>query len=311
MTERQIPPYNTLANYLRDKFGQRVQKIPLDAGFTCPNRDGVISSHGCTFCNPEGSGTGMLAEGLNLAAQWKHWLELLETRRQKPTLFLAYLQSYSNTYGPISRIRQVLGELEGLPGLVGLSMGTRPDCVDQDKLDLIAAFPAQEIQLELGLQTSNNDTLKRINRGHDAACFARAAEMAAERGIKVVVHLIAGLPGEGEKEFLDSVDFVSRLPIHGVKMQNLYVCKNTALAQQFESGGYTPLTMDNYTSMAANALTRLRSDVVVHRLNGDPNEEELLAPAWAREKQATLVAIQTTLERQGHSQGCSYTTSES
>lgn len=293
--------YNTLSNYLRSRFGQRVQKIPLDAGFSCPNRDGTISRRGCAFCNPEGSGTG-LGGSMDLAGQWNHWRERLR-KRYKATLFMAYLQSYSNTHGPLERIRRVLAELEGLPALAGLSMGTRPDCLDPAKLDCIAAFPAEEIHLELGLQTANNETLRRINRGHGAACFAAAARMAAERGIKVVAHLMAGLPGETDEDFLKSVDFVSGLPVHGVKLHNLYLCRGTALAQEFARGTYQPLTLQEYAGMTARAIARLRPDMVVHRLNGDPAPGELVAPGWASEKQRTLQAIHDQLEARGLRQG--------
>jgi len=236
-----------LSAYMRQNHGQRVQKIPLDANFSCPNRDGSISRRGCIFCNPNGSGSGLHAKGMSLARQWQFWHDL-HSKNHGLKMFTAYLQSYSNTHGPVSKLAHVLDSLKGLPGLVSLSLGTRPDCLDDEKLDLLAAQRDQlnlsEVVLELGLQSANDKTLAHINRGHDASIFAEAALAANERGIKVVGHIIAGLPTpggrEGLAELLASVDFINRLPMHGVKFHNLYVCQGTALAKLHEEGQYPP-----------------------------------------------------------------------
>ncbi len=303
MNSTHPPRYQTLSTYLRSRFGEKVQKIPLDAGFNCPNRDGTISRVGCAFCNPSGSGSGLLAKGMNLATQWDYWRkQFLESSKTK--LFMAYLQSYSNTHGPLERIQTVLNQLQGLPSLAGLSLGTRPDCLDQDKLALIAAFPAPEIHLELGLQSANDQTLERIGRGHNAACFASATKQAAELGLKVVAHVIAGLPGENRDDFLTTIDFVNQLPVHGIKFHNLVVCKNTRLAQWWAQGKYRALTLENYAETAALAVARLRPDVVIHRLNSDPQLGELFAPDWATEKQTVLIAINAEMKSRAIWQGC-------
>lgn len=301
-------PYVALNAYLRDRFGERVLKIPLDAGFSCPNRDGTLSHAGCSFCNALGSGSGLLSQGVNLAGQWEYWREQMNKKRTT-RLFLAYLQSFSNTYGPAKRLRSVLRELENLPGRVGLCIGTRPDCLDEEKLDLLAALPG-ETWIDLGLQSCRDTTLKRINRGHDAACFARATTLAAERGLKVCAHLIAGLPGEGPEDFLAGIDFINALPVAGIKMHNLYVCTGSPLADEYRAGRYVPWKLYDYTSTVCAALARLRPGIVIHRLTGDPAPGELLAPNWSGEKTALFTAIHELLTWLNIQQGMEYDSSK-
>jgi radical SAM protein (TIGR01212 family) len=195
--------YLSLSAYLGKRFGKKVRKVPLDAGSTCPNRDGMLSRSGCVFCPPDGSGTGLLAQGLDLAGQWALWTERFRTK-YKAELFWAYLQSFTNTHGPASRLRYLLNELEDLPGMVGFSLGTRPDCLDKEKVRLIAERSTPEKWLDLGLQSANNATLQRINRGHDFSSFARAVELAHAHGLKVCAHVMHGLPGETTQDFLDT-----------------------------------------------------------------------------------------------------------
>lgn len=283
-----------LSEHLRDRFGQKVRKVPLDAGFTCPNRDGTLSRKGCAFCDARGSGTGLFAQGLALSGQWARIVPALE-RKFKAKAFLAYLQSFTNTYGPAERLAEVVAEVRGLQGLRGLCIGTRPDCVDARKLDILAGAGFEELWLEMGLQSSNDETLKRINRGHDSACFARACELAAERGVPVCAHLIAGLPGEGREEFLASVDFIAGLPVSGVKFHNLYVSRNAPLAKAWERGELALPDRSGYAAWVVEALDRLAPGTVVHRLVSDPVPGELLGPDWAADKSATLRLIQAAL----------------
>jgi len=280
--------FHALSVYNRRRYGKRVQKIPLDADFSCPNRDGTISRRGCIFCNPLGSGSGFSDRGMDLGEQWNFWHDL-HTKRHRLAAFTAYLQSYSNTYGPIEKLACILDRLDGLPGLHSLSLGTRPDCLDDKKLDLLAeqrkALGLSDIFLELGLQSSNDETLKHINRGHDSAAFARAVEAAASRGLNVVAHVIAGLPSprgrETLEDLLSTVDFINDLPVNGIKFHNLYVCRGTPLARLHENGEYTPLTQEEYLSHLSEALMRLKPTTVIHRLNGNPTKGELIAPDWA------------------------------
>ncbi|MBI9079629.1 MAG: TIGR01212 family radical SAM protein [Pseudodesulfovibrio sp.] len=289
-----------LSSYTRQSFGQRVQKIPLDAGFSCPNRDGTLSRQGCIFCNPNGSGSGLRERGLTIAEQWQFWHDI-HNKNHKLELFTAYLQSYSNTHGPIEKLARVISSLKGLPGLTSLSLGTRPDCLDEEKLDLLSAqqqeLGLREVVLELGLQSACNETLTHINRGHDAQAFAKATRAAAERGLKVVAHIIAGLPTphgrEGQAELLASVDFVNQLPVHGIKFHNLYVCRGTGLAQLYENNTYTPLTQPEFLSHLSEAIMHLNTTTVIHRLNGNPLKDELIAPDWAANMRAMHNSIRS------------------
>lgn len=229
--------WHTLATYFRRKYGVRVQKIPLDAGATCPNRDGTLSARGCIFCNDSGSGSGMGLRGLDLRAQWDAWYTKYTTT-DSDRLFMAYLQSFSNTYGPASRLARLLEQVAALPGCRGVAVGTRPDCLDDEKLALLAGCGLDEVWLELGLQTCRDDTLRRINRGHTARQAEEAVRAALDAGLLVCGHLMAGLPGEDEKDFLHGVDWAVSLGMQGLKLHNVYVPQGTELARQWQAGGH-------------------------------------------------------------------------
>lgn len=209
---------------------------------------------------------------------------------------MAYLQSFSNTHGTVWRLAGLLDELAALPDVAGICLGTRPDCLDAAKIALLAAAPVGHVRLELGLQTANDATLARINRGHDAACFARAATRAAAAGLAVTAHLMAGLPGEDTADFLASVDFVSALPVAGVKFHNTLVVAGSGLAARLAAGGYAPMPREAYVAAVVRAIARLRPDIVIERLNADPAPGELVAPAWAADKAGILREIAERLE---------------
>ena len=285
--------WHTLAAHYNRLCGCRVQKIPLDAGASCPNRDGTISRSGCTFCNADGSGSGRAKLGDSLLQQWNA-KRAVYLRDDPNTRFIAYLQSFSNTYGPQKRLQQLLQTARGLPDCFGLAVATRPDCLDAPKLDLLAALDC-DLWLELGLQTVHNATLTLINRGHNASASEKSVRMAAERGIAVCAHLMAGLPGEDERHFMQSVDWALSLPIRGLKLHNVYVPRGTALAGLYTSGQYHPLWRDEYVDMLCAALPRIPSNVVIHRLQSDPAPRELLAPAWASDKRGLLGDLRRAL----------------
>lgn len=295
--------WHTLAAYFRRKYGMRVQKIPLDAGSACPNRDGALSSAGCTFCNAQGSGSGLDARGLSLYAQW-------EARRQKYDAadpcrwYMAYLQSFSNTYGSLARLQTSLQNVKKLPGCRGIAVGTRPDCLSPEKLDALAEAGFTETWLELGLQSAHDATLARINRGHTALCSEKAAALAAEHGLLVCGHLMAGLPGEREADFLASVEWAASLPLSGLKLHNVYVPENTALALQYRAGAYHPLDRDEYVDLLCAALPRIPSRIVMHRLQSDPAPGELAAPAWAGRKRPLITDLLRAMRARDLWQGC-------
>ena len=294
------PRVHTLSQAFRAIFGRRAKKIPLDAGSSCPNRDGALSRGGCLFCNAAGSGTGLHLKGFGLRAQWA--VLTLPARRRGEAL-VAYLQSFSNTYGPPERLAALLAEMAALPDLAGMCLGTRPDCLDEAKIALLAAAPVAHVRLELGLQSANDATLKRINRGHTAADFAKATRAAAAAGLFVTAHVMAGLPGETVDDFLATVDFVAALPIAGIKLHNTLVVAGAPLADLYAAGRYTPISRENYVTAVCQAVARLPAQVAVERQNADPAPGELLAPAWAADKQGLLRDIAERLEREDIWQG--------
>ncbi|MCT4535988.1 TIGR01212 family radical SAM protein [Halodesulfovibrio sp.] len=286
--------YLQLATYFRYRFAERVQKIPLDAGATCPNRDGTLSRSGCIFCNPSGSGSGMGLQGMSLNDQWDSWYNKY-TRSQNARLFIAYLQSFSNTYGTPEKLSKNLASITSLQGVMGVSIGTRPDCINIEKLDIIAKQQLDEIWLELGLQSAHNATLERINRGHSYEDFVEAVNLAAERGIKVCAHLIAGLPGESVDDFLKTVEMVSKLPLRGIKFHSLYVAEGTVLEKMWRMGDYTPMSEEEFIDAIVRAVPKVPSTIVIQRLTGDALEGELLAPNWGTAKRALIDKIMAEL----------------
>ena len=292
---KNVTRYRTLDSWLRSRHGEKIQKIPLDAGSECPNRDGTLGTGGCSFCNALGSGSGRSRESFD--EQWEYWRKRLvsSSRTRNVRRYLGYIQSFTNTYGPAERLASLLRELEGLPGLVGACIGTRPDCVDEEKMALLASVPWSEFWLELGVQSHRDDTLTRINRRHSAADAEKALRLAASYGVKTCVHLMAGLPGESGNDFLDTVRWTASLPVQGVKLHNLYVPQGTALEQEWKHGGYAPMEQEEYVELAARALTLLPSSVVMHRITADPAPGELAAPDWAADKGITVMHIDRLL----------------
>ncbi len=300
--------YNSLSAYLRTKYGVRVRKIPLDAGSTCPNRDGLLSRSGCVFCNPSGSGTGLFDRGLSLAEQWISLTRRLG-QKYKTDAFWAYLQSFSNTYGPLSRVRRLMDELADLPGVRLVGLGTRPDCLDDEKLRYIADCGFAEVWLDIGLQSANDRTLRRINRGHDFACFARCVGRTHARGLSVCAHVMHGLPGENDVDFLETIRQVNRLPVAGIKFHNLFVAAGSSLETIWRNGGYIPPTKDAYVQSVIAGLELLRPDIIVHRLNADPLSDELLAPQWAGDKRDVLDTLRRRMESEDARQGRNFPSS--
>lgn len=293
---KNVMRFRSLDAWLQSRHGEKVLKIPLDAGSGCPNRDGTLGKGGCTFCNPLGAGTGMGRE--SFAVQWDRWRARLSQspRSRRVEHFLGYIQSFTNTYGPASRLCALLDALAPLPGLVGASLGTRPDCLDEEKMAILAGVPWEDFWLEIGVQSCRDETLFRIRRGHTVKQAEEAIALAAAFGVKVCVHLMAGLPGESGDDFLDTVRWAAAQPVQGVKLHNLYVPAETALAEDWRAGRYQPLSQEDYAELAARALTLLPSSFVIHRLAADPARGELLAPDWAAEKGLVLLAIRRVLE---------------
>jgi radical SAM protein (TIGR01212 family) len=287
-----VKRYRDFNTYLREVFGERVQKIPLDAGFTCPNRDGSLSREGCIYCDSRGSGTGaMIHLGLSVHEQMSRGCEFA-TRRYRAEKFVAYFQSFTNTYGPLPALKDLYDRALDHPGVVGLSVGTRPDCITPEILDLLSSYQDRFlVWLEVGLQSAHDVTLQRINRGHDVACFDRAVVMASELGLNVCAHIILGLPGETGAMMLETAHHLASLPLKGLKIHALYIVKGTPLSAMYEKGEYRCLTRKEYVESVTDFLERIPPHVVIQRLTGDPVHSELQAPEWVRDKGTTLKLI--------------------
>jgi radical SAM protein (TIGR01212 family) len=295
--------YYDLNSYFHRLFGQRVHKLSVDAGFTCPNRDGRISSAGCIYCNARGSGTGAHAKGLSVAEQLTA-NKAAVAKRFKAKKFMAYFQAFSNTYAPLETLKKVYNEALAVPDVVGLAIGTRPDCISESILDLLSAYARTHLLwVEYGLQSIHDQTLLRIHRGHDFACFREAVEVTRKRGIAVCAHVILGLPGETREHMLETARALARMEIEGVKLHLLYVVKDTALETLFRKGGYRCLEQREYVELVCDFLEHLPPEMVIQRLTGDPHRDELVAPAWSLKKGETLRLIQETLESRDSWQG--------
>lgn len=295
--------YNDFNLWLRGRFGERVQKLSVDAGFTCPNRDGTISTGGCIFCNPKGSGTGAHAKGLTITEQIEKGKVGL-FKRYKARKFLVYFQAFTNTYAPLSRLESVYGEALSVPGVQGLSIGTRPDCVDSEKIALLGGYAEEKmIWVEYGLQSIHDRSLAVINRGHDFRCFEEAVAMTKKTKVMTCAHVILGLPGESRSEMLENARVLGGMGIDGIKLHLLYVVKGTALEKIYKEGNFTCLEQDEYVELICDFLERLPSEVVIHRLTGDPHPWELVAPSWPLRKNETFGMIKQTMKERDSWQG--------
>ena len=299
--------YRDFNSYLKEIFGERVHKISLDAGLGCPNRDGTISHRGCIFCDRRGSGTGALINhNLSIDEQIFKAQSFIQ-KRYGARKFLAYFQSFTNTYAPLKHLKALYDQALSHKDMVGLSVATRPDCVDADILKLLASYQEKYlVWVEYGLQSAHDTTLKLINRGHNLSRFERSVLMADECGLNICAHIILGLPGENREMMLQTAHFLSNLPIHGIKIHLLYVVRGTQLAELYIKGSFRCLERDAYVDLVVDFLELLPPDMVIQRLTGDPMKSELVAPSWAKDKSGNLRLIKETLERKNTWQGRLY-----
>lgn len=290
--------YFTLNEYLKTRFGVRVQKIPLDTGLTCPNRDGTKGKGGCIYCNATGSGTGAAAQGKDLHQQLKDGMKWAK-RRYGASRFLSYLQSFSNTYAPLKRLAEIYSTVLAPDEVVGISIATRPDCIDRKCLMLIKELAGPKmVWMEYGLQSANNATLRRINRGHTFEDFVSAVTITHELEIPVCCHVILGLPGETPEDMQNTIEQVRMLRVEGIKFHQLSVLKATPLQRLWEQGKYQPISQGLYTDLVAWAVRLLGSECVIHRLTADHSADCLLAPLWSLKKAETIQMIRKKIQMQ-------------
>jgi uncharacterized protein len=297
--------YLTFSDVLKREFGCRVHRISVDAGFTCPNRDGKVATGGCIFCGGDGSGSFGILRGAPVSAQLEEGKEVM-ARKYRAVKFLAYFQAYSNTYAPPELLRRLWDEALSVPDIVGLIVGTRPDCLPPEVISLLAEYARQTyLWLELGLQSPVDRTLRLLNRGHTVADFADAVSRARAAGIRVCAHVILGLPGETPQETLSGAALLNRLGVEGVKLHLLHVMKGTELAEMHTRGEVALPDRDEYVGLVCDYLERLDPAMVVHRLTGDGGRD-LVAPLWSLQKFEVLNAIDGELARRNTRQGSAY-----
>jgi len=295
--------YHTFNEQLRERFGGKIVKVSLDAGFTCPNRDGTLGIGGCVYCSERGSGDFAGDQRASIPDQF---IEVKERMKKKwpNAQYIAYFQAYTNTYAPVKRLREVYEEALAEENVVGLSISTRPDCLPGDVLDYLEELNQRTyLWVELGLQSSHDRTMEWMGRGHDYAQFLKGLEQLRSRGIRVCAHIILGLPGETKVEMIETAQAVAKLPLEGIKIHLLHVLRGTPLATIFQQEPFDLMTKEEYVSLVVDILEILPPEVVIHRLTGDGPPDDLIGPLWSRKKWEVLNAIDAELEWRDSWQG--------
>ncbi|PKM54367.1 MAG: TIGR01212 family radical SAM protein [Firmicutes bacterium HGW-Firmicutes-5] len=284
-------PYYSLNAYYNQLFGQKTYKIALDIGLTCPNRDGTLDDRGCIFCSSSGSGDFATPSASTLEGQLDKAKDLLQ-RKYEGQHFVAYFQAFTNTYGPIDYLRDTYRSIIQRPDIVGLSIATRPDCLSKEILDLLEELnQIKPVWVELGLQSIHEKTSSFIRRCYPLEVFDHAVQSLHAINIKVVVHLIAGLPTETDAQFLESVAYVHQSKVHGIKIQLLQVLRNTDLGRLYEEKPFRVLSLDTYANLIVTAIANISPNMVIHRITGDAPKEDLIAPLWSLNKRGVLNKI--------------------
>lgn len=286
--------YTSLNAYLKERFDCKVYKLAIDGGFTCPNRDGTLDTRGCIFCSKGGSGDFAESRDLSITEQ----IESAKKRVSKKITdgkYIAYFQAFTNTYAPVDRLRKIYTEAINHPDIVAISIGTRPDCLGDDVLELLAELnKIKPIFVELGLQTIHEDTAKYIRRGYELSVYDKAVDDLHKIGINVVTHIIIGLPNESKEDILKTVEYVCK-KTDGIKLQLLHILKNTDLATEYEKGNVKVLTLDEYVDIIEECVSIIPKNVVIHRLTGDGAKKDLIAPLWSADKKNVLNTINKRL----------------
>lgn len=295
--------YYDLKSYWMNRFGCRVYKLPVDAGFTCPNRDGSVASGGCAYCDGRGSRLRMAGPLPSVTDQLRRGMEYYREHR-RAARYIAYFQTFTNTYAPVERLRRLYGEALALPDVAGLSIGTRPDCLPDDVLDLLEELAQdRHVWIELGLQSIHDRTLARINRGHPAEQFLDAVHRASGRNLHLCAHIIAGLPEETREDVLETARTLAALPVDGIKIHCLLVLSGTPLGAAYERDPFPLWSREQYVETVCDVLEILPPRMVIQRLTADGYRDIFIAPEWAVNKMAVLGAIDRELERRDTHQG--------
>ncbi|MGN0494699.1 MAG: TIGR01212 family radical SAM protein [Lachnospiraceae bacterium] len=280
--------YYSLNQYLKDTFGEKVYKIALDGGFTCPNRDGSLDTRGCIFCSGMGSGDFSESRSLSVSDQIEHGKRRLSKKIQNGK-YIAYFQAFTNTYAPVSELRSKYEEAIKHPDIVAISIATRPDCLSTEVIDLLVELnKIKPVWVELGLQTIHEKSADYIRRGYPLGVFDEAVLKLKKADITTIVHVILGLPGESRRDMLETVDYVGKSGVSGIKLQLLHVIRGTDLATEYENGIFDTLSMEEYVDLVVDCIAILPENMVIHRMTGDGDKKTLIAPLWSGDKKRVL-----------------------
>lgn len=297
--------YNKLNEYLKNKFGERTLKICIDAGFTCPNRDGTVAKGGCIFCSERGSGDHIYTSTSNfnsITEQVQNYFSSYKSKRANK--FIVYFQNFTNTYDTIENLKKKYDSALIDDRIVGISIATRPDCITEDIVQLLSTYTKHYyVEVELGLQTSNNETGILLNRGYTSEQFTQAVKLLNKYNIDVVAHIMVGLPNETKENLENTVNFINMHNIQGIKIHSTYVVKNTKLCEMYTSGLYIPMSLEDYLENVVYIITHIKPDIVVHRISGDAPKDLLVAPEWNSHKKLVLNGVDKILRERNWWQG--------
>lgn len=296
-------PYHSLDYMLRERFGEKVYKVTLNGGMSCPNRDGKLGTRGCIFCSAGGSGDFAADSSLSITEQIDSQISILSAKRPIHK-YIAYFQAFTNTYAPVEYLEKIFTEALAHPGIAALSIGTRPDCLGKDVIALLSRLNRQKpVWVELGLQTIHEKTAAYIRRGYPLSCFEDAVRRLRSEDIEVIVHTILGLPGESTQDILNTMKYLNHQDIQGIKLQLLHVLRGTDLASDYEKGLFRTYERDEYISLVISCLEHLRPDMVIHRITGDGPKDLLIAPLWASRKREVLNLLHHQMKENHNYQG--------
>ena len=307
MTSWNGKPYHSLDYMLRQMFGEKIYKVTLNGGMTCPNRDGKLGERGCIFCSAGGSGDFAASASLSITEQIQQQIQMLSAKRPIHK-YIAYFQAYTNTYAPVEYLERIFTEAIQNPDICAISIGTRPDCLEEPVIRLLSRLnQIKPVWVELGLQTIHEHTARYIRRGYPLSCFDQAMQSLHQAGLDVIVHTILGLPGETSRDVLDTMKYLNACQIQGIKLQLLHVLSGTDLAADYQAGKFSVLDREEYIDLVIRCLEQLDPSIVIHRVTGDGPKDLLIAPLWASRKREVLNLLHHQMKEQGSYQGKAFT----
>jgi radical SAM protein (TIGR01212 family) len=301
--------FNSYPEYFRAHFGNRVQKLTVDAGFTCPNRDGTKGHGGCTFCNNNAFNPSYCTPAKSITRQLEEGIQFHKKRYRRVEKYIAYFQAYSNTYGPVHQLKKMYEEALNYPGIIGLIVGTRPDCVNEELLDYFSSLSGNlYIMIEYGIESCYNATLSKVNRGHSFEDSMKALEMTAKKGIRQGAHFIIGLPGETEPDILAETEIISEMPVNNLKFHHLQIVKDTTMAGDFEinPGAYRLFNLEEYLDLMVQVVEKLNPEFVIERIAGEAHPDYLIQPKWGLRYDEVLRKFENKLQEMDTFQGKKY-----